>query len=127
MSKNSVGKSYPRVDTALDCGRVVNPDGVRAQVEGATIFGLSLALFGELSVREGRVEQGNFSDYRIMRISEAPSVIEMHIVASEEPPSGVGEPPTPTIAPALAAALYAASGRRLRELPLLKAWRAPAA
>ncbi len=116
-----------RVDTALDCGRVVNPDGVRAQVEGATIFGLSLALFGELSVREGRVEQGNFSDYRIMRISEAPSVIEMHIVASEEPPSGVGEPPTPTIAPALAAALYAASGRRLRELPLLKAWRAPAA
>ncbi len=113
-----------RVDTALDCGRVVNPDGVRAQVEGATIFGLGLALFGELSVREGRVEQSNFGDYRILRITEAPPVIEAHIVASEEPPSGIGEPPTPTIAPALAAALFAASGRRLRELPLLKGWAA---
>ena len=111
-----------RVDTALDCGRVVNPDGVRAQVEGATIFGLGLALFGELSVREGRVEQSNFGDYRILRITEAPPVIEAHIVASEEPPSGIGELPTPTIAPALAAALFAASGRRLRELPLMKGW-----
>jgi len=110
------------VDTAVDCGRVVNPEGVIAQVEGATIYGLSLALYGELTASGGRVEQSNFSDYRIMRIHETPGVIRAHLVDSAEPPSGIGEPPTPTIAPALAGALYAAGGSRLRKMPLLAEW-----
>ncbi|MFM7786070.1 MAG: molybdopterin cofactor-binding domain-containing protein [Gammaproteobacteria bacterium] len=107
-----------RVDTAVDCGRVVNPAGVRAQVEGATIFGLGLALHGELTARDGRVEQSNFGDYRVLRITEAPAVIEAHILPSEAAPSGIGEPPTPTVAPALAAAIFSATGRRIRSLPL---------
>lgn len=107
-----------RVDTAVDCGRVVNPAGVRAQVEGATIFGLGIALHGELTARDGRVQQSNFGDYRVLRITDAPAVIEAHILPGEAPPSGIGEPPTPTVAPALAAALFAATGRRLRKLPL---------
>jgi isoquinoline 1-oxidoreductase beta subunit len=107
-----------RVDTAVDCGLVVNPDGVRAQVEGATIYGLGIARFGRITAREGRVEQSNFGDYRIPRITDAPPVIESHLVASEHPPSGIGEPPTPTVAPALAAALFAATRTRRRSLPL---------
>jgi isoquinoline 1-oxidoreductase beta subunit len=110
------------VDTAVDCGRVVNPEGVQQQVEGSAIFGLTLAMYGELTAREGKVEQSNFHNYRIMRINEAPAKIRAHIVDSDHPPSGVGEPPTPIIAPALAAALHAASGQRFRKLPLLKAW-----
>ena len=107
-----------RVDTAVDCGRVINPDGVRAQVEGATIMGLGVALYSELTAKNGAVEQSNFGDFRIPRITEAPQVIEAHVVPSEEAPSGIGEPPTPTVAPALAAALFAATGKRLRSLPL---------
>ena len=110
------------VDTAVDCGRIVNPEGVIMQVEGATIYGLTIALYGELTAREGRVQQSNFGDYRIMRIHEAPDVIRAHLMDSDEPPSGIGEPPTPTIAPALAGALHAATGRRFRRLPLLAAW-----
>lgn len=110
------------VDTAVDCGRVVNPDGVTAQVEGATIYGLSIALYGELTASEGRVRQSNFSDYRIMRMHEIPGAIRAHLVESDLPPSGIGEPPTPVIAPALASALHAASGRRYRRLPLLADW-----
>jgi isoquinoline 1-oxidoreductase beta subunit len=110
------------VDTAVDCGRIVNPDGVLAQVEGATIYGLSIALYGELTASGGRVEQSNFGDYRIMRIHETPGIIRAHMVESDEPPSGIGEPPTPVIAPALASALYAATGQRFRRMPLLAEW-----
>ena len=110
------------VDTAVDCGRIVNPDGVLAQVEGATIYGLSIALYGELTARGGRVEQSNFGDYRIMRIHETPGIIRAHMVESDEPPSGIGEPPTPVIAPALASAMYAATGQRFRRMPLLAEW-----
>lgn len=111
------------VDTAVDCGRVVNPDGVTAQVEGATIYGLGIALFGELTASGGRVRQSNFNDYRVPRINETPGAIRAHLVDSDAPPSGVGEPPTPTVAPALAGALYAATGHRFRRLPLLPEWR----
>ncbi|MEJ8568000.1 xanthine dehydrogenase family protein molybdopterin-binding subunit [Elongatibacter sediminis] len=111
-----------RVDTAVDCGRIVNPEGVIQQIEGATIFGLSLALYGELTASGGRVEQSNFHDYRLMRIDEAPPVIKAWLVNSDHPPSGIGEPPTPTIAPALAGAMHAATGYRFRKLPLLKEW-----
>lgn len=107
-----------RVDTAVDCGRVVNPEGVRMQVEGATVFGLGIALHGELTASGGRVEQSNFHDYRILRMHDVPPVIQTHIVDSEADPSGVGEPPTPTVAPALAAAMHAATGQRFRTLPL---------
>ena len=110
------------VDTAVDCGRIVNPDGVVAQVEGATFYGLTLALYGDLTVEGGRVQQSNFGDYRIMRIHEAPGVVRAHLTESDEVPTGIGEPPTPTVAPALASALYAASGHRFRQLPLLAAW-----
>jgi isoquinoline 1-oxidoreductase beta subunit len=110
------------VDTAVDCGRIVNPDGVVAQVQGGTIYGLGIALYGELTAARGRVEQSNFGDYRIPRIHEAPGVIRAHLVDSDEAPSGIGEPPTPIIAPALAAALHAASGHRFHTLPLLAEW-----
>lgn len=116
------GEGEPRVvriDTAIDCGRVVNPEGVRKQIEGAAIFGLGAALFGEITARDGRVEQSNFGDYRILRMTQAPPVIEAHIMQSDADPGGVGEPPTPTIAPALAAALFAATGARRRNMPLL--------
>ena len=106
-----------RVFCALDCGRVVNPDTVRAQVEGSILFGLSAALRGRISVKDGRVEQSNFHDYPMLRFGELPE-IEVQIIASEEGPSGVGEPATPPIAPAVANAIHAATGRRIRELPL---------
>jgi isoquinoline 1-oxidoreductase beta subunit len=110
------------VDTAVDCGRIVNPDGVVAQVEGATIYGLTIALYGDLTVEGGQVQQSNFGDYRVMRIHETPGVVRAHLTESNTAPSGIGEPPTPTVAPALASALHAASGQRFRQLPLLAAW-----
>lgn len=115
------GRGAPRVtriDTAIDCGLVVNPEGIRKQVEGAAIFGLGAALFGEITAQGGRAMQSNFGDYRILRLSECPPVIEAHIMRSDAEPGGAGEPPTPTIAPALAAAFFAATGKRFRDLPL---------
>jgi isoquinoline 1-oxidoreductase beta subunit len=109
--------SVDRVVIAVDCGVAVNPDVIVAQMEGGMGFGLSATLFSELSFREGRVEQSNFDDYRVLRIDQMPEV-EVHIVASSEPPTGVGEPATPVIAPAVANAVYAATGQRLRQLPL---------
>jgi isoquinoline 1-oxidoreductase beta subunit len=106
-----------RVDCAVDCGRAVNPDRVRAQVEGAVVFGLSLALHGDITMRNGAVTQGNFNDYPILRLNEAPE-IHVHLVESDVIPTGVGEPGVPPLAPALANAVYAATGTRLRELPL---------
>ena len=106
-----------RVVCAVDCGTAVNPAGVTAQMEGGVVFGLSAALYGEITLKEGRVQQSNFHDYRPVRMSEAPPV-EVHIVPSTEAPSGVGEPGVPPIAPAVANAVFAATGRRLRRLPL---------
>ncbi|HLY55113.1 MAG TPA: xanthine dehydrogenase family protein molybdopterin-binding subunit, partial [Stellaceae bacterium] len=99
-----------RVVCAVDCGRIVNPDTVRAQVEGGIIFGITAALYGEITIDRGRVEQGNFDSYRLLRIDEAPA-IEVHIVESAEAPGGIGEPPTATVMPAVANAIFAATGK----------------
>lgn len=106
-----------RVVTAVDCGQVVNPSGAEAQVQGGVIDGLSSALHGEITVVDGRVRQRSFGDYRLLRIREAPR-IDVHFVDSHAPPRGLGEPPVPPVAPALANALFAATGRRVRRLPL---------
>lgn len=106
-----------RVVCAVECGVAVNPDVVRMQVESAVVFALSAALHGEITIRDGAVEQGNFDAYPVLRIDGCPE-IEVHIVASERPPSGIGEPGVPPLAPALANAIFAATGERLRELPL---------
>ena len=112
-----------RVVCALDCGIVVNPDTVRAQVEGAVVFGISGALWGDITFKNGRVEQSNFHDYRVLRMHETP-VIETHIVASDEAPGGMGEPGTSALMPALANAVYDATGRRIRKLPIATALQA---
>jgi isoquinoline 1-oxidoreductase beta subunit len=106
-----------RVVCAVDCGVAVTPDVVKAQMEGGIGFGLSAALHSAIILKDGRAVQSNFDDYRILRIKDMPR-IEVHIVASEAPPTGVGEPGVPPIAPAVANALFAASGQRLRKLPL---------
>ncbi len=104
----------------LDAGRVINPDRVHAQMEGGMIFGLSLALNGEITFEGGEAQQSNFHDYPIARMQQVPPVIKTHIMPSAAPPSGVGEPPTPPVAPSVANAVFAASGQRIRELPLGK-------
>jgi isoquinoline 1-oxidoreductase beta subunit len=106
-----------RVVCAVDCGTVVNPDGVKAQLEGGIIYGLSAALKGEITLRDGRVEQSNFDNYEILRLDEAP-LIEVYFVPSTAPPSGVGEPGFPPIAPAVCNAIFAATGKRIRKLPI---------
>lgn len=105
-----------KVTCAIDCGLAVNPDIVRAQVESAVIFGLSAALYGEISVVDGRVVQSNFHDYQVVRMHEAPE-IEVLIVATENAPTGVGEPGLPPIAAAIGNAIFTATGQRLRSLP----------
>ncbi|MDO8863593.1 molybdopterin-dependent oxidoreductase [Haliea sp. E1-2-M8] len=104
----------------IDAGRVINPDRVHAQMEGGMIFGLSLALNGEITFAGGEAQQSNFHDYPIARMDQVPAVIRSHIVSSETAPTGVGEPPTPPTAPAIANAVFAATGKRIRELPLSK-------
>lgn len=106
-----------RVTVAIDCGKTINPDIIKAQMEGGVIFGLTAALRGEITLQDGRVQQTNFHDYPLLRIHEAPA-ITVHILSSAEAPGGVGEPAVPPIAPALANALFAATGQRLRDLPL---------
>ncbi|HET9551374.1 MAG TPA: xanthine dehydrogenase family protein molybdopterin-binding subunit [Anaeromyxobacteraceae bacterium] len=106
-----------RVTCAVDCGLVVTPDAVEAQIEGAVVYGLSAALRGEITVKDGAVVQGNFDDYEPLRMDEMPAV-EVHLVPSAEPPGGVGEPGVPPIAPAVANALFALTGKRHRRLPL---------
>ncbi len=107
-----------RVVCAVDCGMTVNPDIVRRQMESAIIFGLSAALYGKITIKDGRVEQSNFHDYPVVRINETPQV-EVHIVPSGEKPGGVGEPGTPPIAPAVSNALFALTGKRIRSLPIV--------
>jgi len=106
-----------RVVCAVDCGTVVNPDTVRAQIQSGIIFGLTAALRGEITLKGGRVEQSNFHDYQILRMNEAPA-IEVHIVKSGEAPGGMGEAGTSAIAPALTNAIFAATGKRIRKLPV---------
>jgi len=107
-----------RVVCAVDCGTAVNPLGVKAQMEGAINFGLAQALRSEITVSNGRVQQSNFHDYEVLRMGDAPPVIEVHIVPSAEPPGGCGEPGVPPAAPALANAIFAATGKRIRRLPI---------
>jgi len=109
-----------RVDTAIDCGTFVNPERIQSQLEGAAIMGLSLAKYGEITFKNGRVQQGNFDDFPVVRIDEAPLVTNVHIMEApaDKPPSGVGEPGVPPFAPALINAIFAATGKRIRSLPI---------
>jgi isoquinoline 1-oxidoreductase beta subunit len=106
-----------RVVCAVDCGTVVNPDTVQAQIQSAAIFGITAALHGQITLKDGRVEQSNFHDYEMLRIDAAPA-IEVHIVQSSEPPGGMGECGTSAIVPAVANAIFAATGKRLRKMPI---------
>jgi isoquinoline 1-oxidoreductase beta subunit len=110
----------PNVWTALDAGTVVSPDNVRNQFEGAAVFGTSLALFGEITATNGVIDQSNFNNYPLARMNRAPRQVDVQIVKSDAPPAGVGEPGVPPFAPALYNAVFAATGKRVRELPLSK-------
>jgi isoquinoline 1-oxidoreductase beta subunit len=110
----------PRVDIAIDCGAQINPERVRAQMEGACIMGLSNALSGEITFKDGRVQQTNFHDYEVLRMNASPRAIHVHMIPGDfdAPLGGVGEPGVPPIAPALCNAIFAATGRRIRRLPI---------
>jgi isoquinoline 1-oxidoreductase beta subunit len=123
VSVDDKGKlTVPRVDTAIDCGTFINPERIQSQIEGAAIMGLSLARYGEITFKEGKVQQGNFDDFPVIRMDEAPLVTNVHIVPvdADTPPSGVGEPGVPPFAPALVNAIFAATGKRIRTLPIGK-------
>jgi isoquinoline 1-oxidoreductase beta subunit len=118
---DSKGKvRIPRVDIAVDAGMVVHPDRVTAQFEGAAVFGTSVAMLGEITLADGRVQQGNFNNYPVARMPEAPVMTHVHIVPSSEAPAGVGEPGVPVISPAICNAIFAATGKRVRDLPIRK-------
>jgi isoquinoline 1-oxidoreductase subunit beta len=113
--------TIPRVDIAFDCGPQVNPDRIRSQLEGAVLMGVSLATLGEITFKNGRVEQDNFNQYQVTRINEAPREIRVHLLPASDwsvPLGGVGEPGLPPIAPALCNAIFAATGKRIRQLPI---------
>jgi isoquinoline 1-oxidoreductase beta subunit len=110
----------PRVDIAADVGRVINPDRVKSQFEGASVFGAGIALMGEITAAGGAIQQSNFHDYPVARINEAPIETRVHLIVSDEPPAGVGEPGVPPMAPAICNAVFAATGKRIRDLPLRK-------
>jgi isoquinoline 1-oxidoreductase subunit beta len=111
------GVSPTHVWCVVDCGIQVNPDTIRAQMQSGIVFGLSAALYGEITIKDGRVEQTNFGDYRVLRINEVPQ-IDVHLVKSSEAPGGIGEPGTSCVMPALTNAIYAATGKRIRRLPV---------
>ena len=121
VAEISIGEDHSirvhRVTCAVDCGTAINPDIVRQQMEGGILFGLSAALYGEITIEDGAVRESNFHEYRPLRLADSPA-IDVHIVPSTAPPSGVGEPGVPPIAPAVANAVFAATGQRLRTLPL---------
>lgn len=118
---DSSGKlRIPRVDIAVDCGSAVNPDRVKSQFEGAAVFGTSVALLGEITAADGRIQQSNFNNYQVARINEAPYETHVHLVESGALATGAGEPGVPPMAPAICNAIYAATGKRLRELPIRK-------
>jgi len=114
------GLTIPRVDVAVDCGAAVNPDRVRSQIEGAVINGISQALLGEISFKAGRVQQDNLHQYELLRLHQAPREIRVHLMPSDFnlPLGGVGEPGVPPIAPALTNAIFVATGKRIRQLPI---------
>src|SRR5262249_7845702 len=116
VDKKGAGKPT-HVWGVVDCGIAVNPHTLSAQKESGIIFGLSGALYGEITIKDGRVEQTNFGDYRVMRINEVPQ-IRVHLVKSREAPGGIGEPGTSCVMPALTNAIHAASGVRIRKLPV---------
>ena len=107
-----------RIVAAIDCGMAVNPDGLKAQIEGGIVFGLSAALHGAITIDKGAVMQANFPDYEMVRMAECPE-IEIHIVESDAPLGGAGEPGVPPVAPAVTNAIFAATGTRIRELPIV--------
>jgi isoquinoline 1-oxidoreductase beta subunit len=113
------GLKVHRITCAVDCGMAVNPDGFKAQIEGGTVFGLSAALYGEITLAHGAVEQQNFPNYPVVRLADCPA-IEVHIKESDAPLGGGGEPGTPPVAPAVTNAIFAATGIRIRELPIGK-------
>jgi isoquinoline 1-oxidoreductase beta subunit len=110
----------PRVDQVLDAGIIVNPDRVRAQCEGAAVMGVSLAMSGEVTASAGRIQQRNFNDFQVARMNTAPVATHVHLIDSDAPPTGVGETCMPTVAPALVNAIFAATGKRVRELPVAR-------
>ena len=112
--------SIPRVDIAFDCGPQVNPERIRSQLEGACVMGLGNALLSEITFKAGRVEQNNFNDYQVARMNITPRDIRVHLIPSDfgVPLGGVGEPGVPPIAPALCNAIFAATGKRIRRLPI---------
>jgi len=122
VAVDEAGKlSIPRVDVAVDCGPQVNPERIRAQIEGACVMGVSLATLGEISFKNGAVQQDNFHAYQLTRIDDAPREIKVHLLPPAEfdtPLGGVGEPGVPPIAPALCNAIFAATGQRIRQLPI---------
>jgi CO/xanthine dehydrogenase Mo-binding subunit len=107
-----------RMVCAIDCGTAINPLGVKAQMEGAINFGLAQTLKSAITVEAGRVQQSNFHDYEVLRMNEAPPIVEVFIVPSTEPPGGCGEPGVPSVAPAVGNAIFAATGKRARRLPI---------
>jgi isoquinoline 1-oxidoreductase beta subunit len=123
VAEVTVGKDgkikVDRVVCAVDCGTPINPDVIAAQMEGGIGFGLGAVLYGAITLKDGRVEQDNFNSYRVLRMNEMPKV-EVHIVPSTEPPTGVGEPGVAPIGPAVANAVFAATGKRFRALPFQK-------
>ena len=108
------------MDTVLDAGLVVNPEATRAQFEGAAVFGTSIARTGEITATKGVIDQSNFQDYPVARINEVPKRTNVYIVDSDAPPAGVGEPGVPPFVAAFCNAIFAATGKRIRELPLSK-------
>jgi isoquinoline 1-oxidoreductase subunit beta len=112
--------TVPRVETAIDCGFAANPERIRSQIEGAAVMGLSVAKYGEISFKNGRAQQNNFDGFQVARIDESPAVTHVHIVANgiEVPAAGVGEPGLPPFTPALCNAIFAATGKRIRRLPI---------
>jgi len=117
FNKNSGEVKIHRVVCAVDCGRYVNPETISAQMEGGIVYGLTAALKGQITIDKGRVQQSNFNDYEMLRLNEMPKV-EVHIVQSNEAPGGIGEPGTPPIAPAVCNAIFAATGKPIRRLPI---------
>ena len=108
-----------KVTAAIDCGWVVNPDTAKAQIESGVIFGLTAAMYGEITIKEGRVSQNNFPDYEMVRMATSPE-IDVHLIESGASLGGLGEPATPPIAAAVTNAIYILTGQRIRELPLSK-------
>jgi isoquinoline 1-oxidoreductase beta subunit len=106
-----------RVVAAVDCGQYVNPQIIKRQIESAIVYGLTAALYGKITFKDGQVEQSNFHDYPMLRMPEMP-LVEVYVMKSTEAPGGIGEPGLPALAPAVTAAIFAATGKRIRKLPI---------